>query len=64
MHHQGIKELATTLRPTAYAPDGLIEGLESQNGHFLLGVQWHPEALVERDPRMGRLFAAFIDAAR
>jgi len=64
MHHQGIKELATTLRPTAYSPDGLIEGLESRNGHFLLGVQWHPEALVERDPRMGRLFAAFIDATR
>jgi len=64
MHHQGIKDVAQGLRPTAYAPDGLIEGLESQNGHFLLGVQWHPEALVERDPRMGRLFAAFIDAAR
>jgi putative glutamine amidotransferase len=64
MHHQGIKELAETLRPTAYAPDGLIEGLESQNGHFVLGVQWHPEALVERDPRMTRLFAAFIDATR
>ncbi|HEY8256897.1 MAG TPA: gamma-glutamyl-gamma-aminobutyrate hydrolase family protein [Gemmatimonadales bacterium] len=64
MHHQGIKDLASALRPTAYAPDGLIEGLESPNGHFLLGVQWHPEALVERDPRMNRLFAAFIDAAR
>jgi putative glutamine amidotransferase len=64
MHHQGIKELAAGLRPTAYAPDGLIEGLESPNGHFMLGVQWHPEALVDRDPRMRRLFAAFIDAAR
>jgi putative glutamine amidotransferase len=64
MHHQGIKELASTLRPTAYAPDGLVEGLESPNGHFLLGVQWHPEALIERDPRMGRLFSAFIEAAR
>lgn len=64
MHHQGIKELAGALRPTAFAPDGLIEGLESQNGHFLVGVQWHPEALVERDPRMGRLFSAFIDASR
>jgi putative glutamine amidotransferase len=63
MHHQGIKQLAPGLRPTAYAPDGLIEGLESPNGHFLLGVQWHPEALVERDPRMQRLFTAFIQAA-
>jgi putative glutamine amidotransferase len=63
MHHQGIKDLASTLRPTAYAPDGLIEGLESPNGHFLVGVQWHPESLIERDPRMGRLFSGFIEAA-
>jgi putative glutamine amidotransferase len=63
MHHQGIKQLASGLRPAAYAPDGLIEGLESRNGHFMLAVQWHPEALVDRDPRMRRLFTAFIDAA-
>jgi putative glutamine amidotransferase len=63
MHHQGIKTLAAGLRPTAVAPDGLIEGLESPNGHFVLGVQWHPEALVERDPRMQRLFASFIEEA-
>jgi putative glutamine amidotransferase len=63
MHHQGIKQLAAGLRPTAYAPDGLIEGVESPNGHFLLGVQWHPEALVECDPRMNRLFTAFNEAA-
>ncbi len=64
MHHQGIKDVASGLRPTAYAPDGLIEGLESSNGHFMLGVQWHPESLIERDPRMERLFSAFIEAAR
>ena len=64
MHHQGIKQLADGLRPTAYAPDGLIEGLESPNGHFMVAVQWHPEALVERDPRMRRLFTAFLEAAR
>jgi putative glutamine amidotransferase len=63
MHHQGIKQLAPSLRATAYAPDGLIEGLESANGHFLVGVQWHPEALAERDPRMARIFSAFIEAA-
>ena len=63
MHHQGIKRVAEGLRPNAFAPDGLIEGLESANGQFLLGVQWHPEALVERDPAMRRLFAAFVEAA-
>jgi putative glutamine amidotransferase len=63
MHHQGIKRVAESLRPNAFAPDGLIEGLESPNGHFLLGVQWHPESLVERDPTMRRLFAAFVEEA-
>lgn len=63
MHHQGIKRVAEGLRANAYAPDGLVEGLESPNGHFLLGVQWHPESLAENDPVMRRLFAAFIEAA-
>jgi putative glutamine amidotransferase len=63
MHHQGINRVAEGLRPNAFAPDGLIEGLESPNGHWLLGVQWHPEALAESDPAMGRLFGAFIEAA-
>ena len=63
MHHQGIKRVAEGLRPNAFAPDGLVEGLESPNGHFLLGVQWHPEALADRDPVMRRLFAAFLEAA-
>jgi putative glutamine amidotransferase len=61
MHHQGIKRLAEGLRPNAYAPDGLIEGVESPKGHFLLGVQWHPEALAERDPTMRKLFSAFVE---
>jgi putative glutamine amidotransferase len=64
MHHQGIRDLAPGLRPTAFAPDGLIEGFEGTDGRFLLGVQWHPEELAQTSDRMRRLFAAFIDAAR
>jgi putative glutamine amidotransferase len=64
MHHQGIARLAPGLVPVATSPDGLIEGVETGNGHFLIGVQWHPEDLVDVDPRMKRLFDAFIDAAR
>ena len=63
MHHQGINRVAAGLRPNAVAPDGLIEGLESPNGHFMLGVQWHPEALAPRDPAMHRLFEAFVEEA-
>jgi putative glutamine amidotransferase len=63
MHHQGIARLAPGLVAVATSPDGLIEGVEMSNGHFLIGVQWHPEDLVDVDARMKRLFEAFIAAA-
>jgi putative glutamine amidotransferase len=63
MHHQGIKRLAVGLRVTAVAPDGLIEALETTEGQYLVGVQWHPEELAESHPGMQRLFTDFIAAA-
>ena len=63
MHHQAVKDLAPALVSTAVAPDGLIEAVESREGAFLLGVQWHPESLTERDARMHRLVAGFVEAA-
>lgn len=63
MHHQGIKQLAPTLIANAFAPDGLIEGVESENDDFVLGVQWHPEDLADSDPAMRALFDAFVEAA-
>jgi putative glutamine amidotransferase len=63
MHHQGIKKLAPGLVVNAYAPDGLIEGVEGREDGYLMGVQWHPEELVELDPAARRLFESFIEAA-
>ena len=63
MHHQGIKQLAPSLVANAFAPDGLIEGVESRDDDFVLGVQWHPEDLADSDPQMRKLFDAFVDAA-
>jgi putative glutamine amidotransferase len=63
MHHQGIKRLAPGLTATAFAPDGLIEGVEAPDRPFVVAVQWHPEELTERHPPMGRLFAGFVAAA-
>jgi putative glutamine amidotransferase len=63
MHHQGVKALAPSLVPNAYAPDGLIEGVEGRDDSYLLGVQWHPEELVEQAPSARRLFESFIEAA-
>jgi len=63
MHHQGIKHLAPTLVASAFAPDDLIEGVESDDDNFVLGVQWHPEDLADSDPVMRKLFDAFVEAA-
>jgi putative glutamine amidotransferase len=63
MHHQGIKRLAPTLKASAFAPDGLIEGVEGSNGRYVVGVQWHPEELAERHDSQRRLFTDFLDAA-
>ncbi len=61
LHHQGIRRVGEGLKATAFAPDGLVEGLEVDGAGFALGVQWHPECLPD-DKKMADLFAAFIDA--
>ena len=63
MHHQGICRLGEGLVITAVAPDGLAEALETADSRFVVGVQWHPEMLVDSDAGTRRLFEAFIDAA-
>ena len=63
-HHQSVKKVAPKLLQTAVAPDGVIEAIEAPDRSFLLGVQWHPEFLYERDPIQRRLFSALIRSAR
>jgi putative glutamine amidotransferase len=63
MHHQGVRTLGANLVPTAHAPDGLIEAVEGTDASYLFAVQWHPEALTERDAATRRLFAEFVEAA-
>jgi putative glutamine amidotransferase len=62
LHHQGVDSLAPGLTPTAYAPDGLIEGIELDDYPFGLAVQWHPEWLTRHKP-MRALFRSFVEAA-
>ncbi len=63
LHHQGLKELAAEVKATAVSPDGLIEAIEVPGHPFAMGVQWHPENLVDDDPAMLRLFEGLIQAS-
>lgn len=63
-HHQAVRELGAGLRACAWAPDGVVEGLEGEGGGFLVAVQWHPEELWESHPPSQRLFERFVQEAR
>ena len=60
-HHQAVLS-AGRGAVNATAPDGVIEGIESNGYRFCLGVQWHPEYGI--DPGDRRIFDAMIAATR
>lgn len=60
-HHQMVRRLGEGLIATAQADDGVIEGLELSSHPFVIGVQWHPEAMVEAE--QGAIYRGLIEAA-
>lgn len=62
MHHQAVKRLGKGLKISARASDGIVEGIEDEEG-LILGVQWHPEDLVDSAPEMNKLFADLAERA-
>lgn len=64
-HHQAVKRLGDGLRIVARCPDGVVEATEGADpDRFLVGVQWHPERLVDDRPEQKRIFEAFVEACR
>ena len=57
-HHQALDRIADGLTPSAWAEDGVVEGVEAPDRRCCLAVQWHPEASADR-----RLFDALVRAA-
>jgi putative glutamine amidotransferase len=63
-HHQAVKQLGKGLIINAVADDGVIEGIESTRHRFVLGVQWHPEALAAKRQAHRRIFSAFLASCK
>jgi putative glutamine amidotransferase len=66
-HHQAVDDLAPLFRAVAFAEDSLIEAIEladTSQGLFILGVQWHPEAMEFSDPLSGKIAERFIEETK
>jgi putative glutamine amidotransferase len=62
LHHQGLRDIAPSLRVAGYAPDGLVEAVELPDHPFGLAVQWHPEWLLDQVGTRN-LFRRFVEQA-
>ena len=66
-HHQSLKKVPESFHVNAFSIDGVIEGIESKENSYVLGVQWHPESLfayMEEDfPHSKKLFSSFIESS-
>jgi len=61
-HHQAVKNVGKGMRVSAVAADGIIEAIELPHHPFALGVQWHPEWLLNQRHAFS-LFKAMVKAA-
>ncbi len=63
-HHQGLKEIPDALQVTATSADRIVEAVERSGGAFVLGVQFHPERMLHKEPRAHGIFRDFVAACQ
>jgi len=68
-HHQASKDLGSNLVAMAHAPDGMIEGFydpsyDPKRGQFVVGLQFHPERMLDDYPGCERCYQSFLEASK
>jgi putative glutamine amidotransferase len=61
-HHQSVRSVGKGMRIAGRAPDGVIEAVEGESDRFIVGVQWHPERMLNNEQQR-ILWHTFIAAA-
>ena len=49
---------------SARSNDGVVEAIEDSNKKFFIGIQWHPEDLINVDEYSKKLFKYFINVCK
>ncbi len=64
-HHQAVKLVGPGLIASAISPDGVVEAVEMPTKEqFVLGVQWHPELMLDTVPPNLGIYRTFVHRAR
>ena len=63
-HHQAVRTCAPGAVVSALAPDGVVEAIESTTHAFALGVQWHPELMLQSVPGHLGIYKVLVTRAR
>ncbi len=61
-HKQSIKKVGRGLRIIGTSPDGVVEGVEDPTFPLFLGVQWHPERLLDEEDHLA-VFRLLVEKA-
>jgi gamma-glutamyl-gamma-aminobutyrate hydrolase PuuD len=61
-HHQGLQNVGRGLEEIAWSGDGVLEAVQLPAQRWVLGVQWHPEAMAAVDAGQKRIFDTFVAA--
>lgn len=62
-HHQALDRVASVLRVTARADDGIIEAVALPGARYCIGVQFHPERLWDKEPRCRQFFTDLVKSS-
>ena len=57
-----MKRVGSGLNVNAVASDGIIEGIEDKRLNFCVGLQWHPEFLIEESDK--QVYKKFLEVAK
>lgn len=64
-HHQAVKAVGQGLLVSAVSPDGVIEAIEATDRtQFIVGVQWHPELMIDTVPPQLGVYKTLVHRAR
>lgn len=62
-HRQAVDQPAPGFMVSCHSPDGVVEALESRKHEFVVGVQFHPETMLQNDGRLIEIYRQLVKKA-